>query len=340
MISSTKARTTIILVILVLSAVSLDVDFLRQESCRHTAQTLSKDQSVVDAQELEIVKPAIPVVGMTLLSPTIPHRLAFNFHTNLWETNLSKIKGRSLRSLAFNVNHTVHMFLDAWNATLQPQNNTNNGNADDNNVNDANILEVVYLVDDDCERIINETEPRLYEAFQSEKGSHKSDMCRVIDLYVNGGYYFDNDLFVENAPILGEHVTFSTVLEANHEKFFQAFTAATPQHPILKEALDLMVAFYVEGLQPKSLGYPNMNMGTWTMREAHKRAVAKDPSLSQQLHFLQEMNLEDHKSWDLGVIPDKNWRHYNHVSVDLQSNLLCFWARLGVDLIKRQGWNV
>lgn len=303
--ASTKKAATVLL-IFVLAVNLFNMEFLRQQSCRHDPQTMSQKKKTTTAH-------------------VIPHRLTFNFHTNLWKTELSELD-RSNRMFARNVNHTVNMFREAWNATLQNDGNVKAG------------MEVAYLVDADCERIINETEPRLFIAFQKERGSHKSDICRVIDLFQHGGYYLDNDLFVENVPNFPEHVSFSTVLENGQERFFQAFTAVSPQHPIMQEAIDLMVSHYVDGLDPRQIGYAKMNMGTWTVREAHKRAVAQDPKLSHQLHFLQEMNLEDHNKWDLGVVPDKNWRHYNNVVVDLQSNVLCFWSRLGMDLKKRQGW--
>lgn len=321
-----KKRVTVMIVVIVLAALALDIDFLSQQTCCIRTDALSEEKSSSQEQDAPI-NAHLPLVDVELVH-TIPHRLTFNYHTNLWRIDPSQIRGRSDRMFALNVQHTVRMFREAWNATL-PQ------DGDDSGAN----MEVAYLVDSDCEAIINETEPRLFEAFQKERGSHKSDICRVVDLYQNGGYYCDNDLFVENVPTFAEHISFSTVLEANLERFFQAFTAASPQHPILREALDLMVAHYVDGIDARSMGYGTNNMGTWTMREAHKRAVTKNPTLSHQLYFLQEMNLEDHKSWNLGVEPDMAWRHYNHVAVDLQSNVLCFWARIGHALKERQSWH-
>ena len=47
----------------------------------------------------------------------------------------------------------------------------------------------------------------------------------------------------ERRPSAEDIVTFATVFNAQG-RFFQAFTAATPFHPVLKRALDHMVAYY------------------------------------------------------------------------------------------------
>ena len=63
-----------------------------------------------------------------------------------------------------------------------------------------------------------------------------------------GGYYFDIDIGVVTPVRLADGVGFATALEAklNNDQprlgIFQAFMAAAPRHPILKEALDIMLA--------------------------------------------------------------------------------------------------
>ena len=137
---------------------------------------------------------------------------------------------------------------------------------------------VSFLSDDDCVAIITEAEPRLVEKFRGEKrGEFKGDICRVAELYVYGGYYFDIDIGVyeplhlddlhvprERVPDItlrylkmattdelmklmkggrDDLVTFSTVVN-KQGRFFQAFTAAMPRHPVMERSLQYMVAYY------------------------------------------------------------------------------------------------
>ena len=149
-----------------------------------------------------------------------------------------------------------------------------------------------FLSDADCVVAIKKSEPRLLPHFQNEKrGEYKADMCRVAALYLDGGYYFDIDIGVvspidfnalevpsENPLIsvlsdlrmrakLGNSrqtrplsrdtrshdsiVTFATVYN-KQGRFFQAFTAAMPRHPVLRRSLEYMVAYY-EGTMDKLL---------------------------------------------------------------------------------------
>ena len=39
-------------------------------------------------------------------------------------------------------------------------------------------------------------------------------------------------------------VAFATALEPKERNFFQAFMAAAPRHPILRQALDIMLSYY------------------------------------------------------------------------------------------------
>ena len=93
----------------------------------------------------------------------------------------------------------------------------------------------------------------------------KADICRVAELYLYGGYYFDIDigvvkpLDVDALPIPTEILeptwnlhsikknrleqaekddiaTFVTVVN-KQGRFFQAFTASMPRHPVLKRSL-------------------------------------------------------------------------------------------------------
>jgi mannosyltransferase OCH1-like enzyme len=98
----------------------------------------------------------------------------------------------------------------------------------------------------DCIRVLNATEPRLLKYFKKEKGMHKADMCRVAELYLLGGYYFDVDLLAVHPVSPANSVQFVTVKAPDEAKdgFFQAFTASAPGHPILKKSLDILLEVY------------------------------------------------------------------------------------------------
>jgi hypothetical protein len=74
---------------------------------------------------------------------------------------------------------------------------------------------------------------------KKEKGMYKADICRVAELYLNGGYYFDVDLLAVHSVSPADSVRFATVRGQGWPKhgFFQAFTARAPGHPILKKVL-------------------------------------------------------------------------------------------------------
>ena len=133
---------------------------------------------------------------------------------------------------------------------------------------------VRFLDDDACRAVIKRIKHKLVPHFDKEpQGKYEADVCRVAALYEEGGYYFDIDIAVIEPLALDADVGFSTAFEAPislHEtNLFQAFLATAPRHPILKEALRIMLAYY-EGTH-KLHG----EMGTSTFKDAHD-AVPKD----------------------------------------------------------------
>jgi hypothetical protein len=96
---------------------------------------------------------------------------------------------------------------------------------------------------------------------------YKADICRVAELYQNGGYYFDIDLLAVHPVSPADSVGFSTIKGAGWPKggFFQAFTASAPGHPILKKSLDALLEIY-EGKRKKKQRW----IGPETMQIAYE----------------------------------------------------------------------
>lgn len=50
-------------------------------------------------------------------------------------------------------------------------------------------IQVKFLVDDDCRRLLGEIYPDLLIHFENEaQGMYRADLCRVVALYDTGGY--------------------------------------------------------------------------------------------------------------------------------------------------------
>ena len=107
------------------------------------------------------------------------------------------------------------------------------------------IVRVYFLTDSDCRAVTQRVEPNLVPHFDRERrGRYKADICRIAALFEKGGYYFDIDLQAISAVQLPNHIGFVTSHEFSKNGFFQAFLAAKPHHPILKQALNKMLDHY------------------------------------------------------------------------------------------------
>jgi hypothetical protein len=100
--------------------------------------------------------------------------------------------------------------------------------------------------------------------FHESDGMFKGDICRMVALYQNGGYYFDIDLQVIEPINLdrknqyygnGTYISFATAKEApgikNDKGFFQAFLASTPHHPIMRRALNNTLDYFEGRYKPR-----------------------------------------------------------------------------------------
>jgi len=201
----------------------------------------------------------------------IPLRLIFTYQMDLLKvkdedsSHLSTSDG-FLRS---NVLKTIHKYEKA--SFLQKQTK----------------VEVAFLDDDECRKSIETAKSQLVAYFEKEQvGKYKADICRIAELYLRGGYYFDVDLEVIEPLIFLANtnnyekdddravVEFATVLETGDfggAGFFQAFTAGSKGHPIFAYALEEMLQFYVAAKKRDSV----VNLGPVTLRAAYNKYVAE-----------------------------------------------------------------
>lgn len=163
------------------------------------------------------VSEAAPTMLTSHTNPTIPHIIYYTYKTNIIET-------KEPRHFYDNIQNTTDMYFSAWN---DPKSR------------------VEFLDDDACRKVIVDADPKLLRHFNNEtRGAYKADICRAAALYATGGYYFDIDIRAINPVLLGPNVTFSSVREKEIKNFFQAFLASTPGHPVMRETLRIVLAYY------------------------------------------------------------------------------------------------
>lgn len=125
--------------------------------------------------------------------------------------------------------------------------------------------------DADCSQLlIKQGRHGLAQAYEHEKyGPFKSDMCRMAALYESGGFYLDNDLYMESGNVIQTvervNASFASVVEMSDGGIFQAFLASTPRHPVIGDSLARMTKYYAgtyQGCKHHRL------MGPCTLRDA------------------------------------------------------------------------
>ena len=117
---------------------------------------------------------------------------------------------------------------------------------------------------------------------------------------------------------LDADVAFATALEPEKINFFQAFMAAAPQHPILKEALRVMLAYY-EGTH-KLHGW----MGTSTLKDAYDAVPAAELGTIRWLH---ESQLKPRQFPELKRQKGTG-KQCNYVVHDERDRKPYFWSRI------------
>ena len=185
-----------------------------------------------------------------------------------------------------NTYNTIRKYHNAWfhNSNDAGINSTDNSNIDTDHLTEEQLQIVTYLNDESCIQIINQTEPELVQFFERETtGQYKADICRVVALYNEGGYYFDTDMEVVKPILLQPHITFTSPFEAigygqKYKGIFNSFIASAPKHPILRHTFELMLMSY----QGKYHFDPSTWMGTAALFQGYTKFVDGDDTLKKE----------------------------------------------------------
>lgn len=124
-----------------------------------------------------------------------------------------------------------------------------------------------YVMYDDCDmrRFIQHHYGRVYSTVyeQIEPGAYKSDFFRLLFLLKYGGIYCDISLFFETGfdNLLGLSQTSTSFVvpvdnQSGHLCLFNAFIMVSPNHPVIKENVRIVIDHVKKGLNPRKADSP------------------------------------------------------------------------------------
>jgi hypothetical protein len=89
-------------------------------------------------------------------------------------------------------------------------------------------------------------EPIAYHWYQQDSvlGKFKSDFCRLVQIYIHGGVYFDNDFeLIQPFPSNVFDMHFTSVTSVDEMTLFQSILISIPQNPIVKDSIMLFQSY-------------------------------------------------------------------------------------------------
>eukprot|EP00747_Dinoflagellata_sp_TGD_P134658 gnl/TRDRNA2_/TRDRNA2_175358_c6_seq3.p1 gnl/TRDRNA2_/TRDRNA2_175358_c6~~gnl/TRDRNA2_/TRDRNA2_175358_c6_seq3.p1 ORF type:complete len:339 (-),score=25.64 gnl/TRDRNA2_/TRDRNA2_175358_c6_seq3:284-1300(-) len=235
----------------------------------------------------------------------IPHKLLFNFGTNLLAQGISFPLTRA------NVKNTIAHYPG---------------------------FDVLFFDDAKCMKAIEVAHSKELANHFARESSHayKLDVCRMAMLHQYGGYYFDNDIDMVGdvrSSIPGD-ATFVTALAAwqphgKNTKVWNSFLAARPGHPVIVEALRRTIARYRSGTVGKYPNSPVMKGDLGAMR-----AKEIDPYPNETVPV--RLNLTASESDSDSTLLTREDRT-SFLGTEVVAEALCWWLHVGK---LREGRNV
>lgn len=109
--------------------------------------------------------------------------------------------------------------------------------------------QIEWMDDIDCKEAVERIHSKqLRETMEKVGlGEWKSDICRLAQLAVKGGYYTDNDMkAVQDVhEYIPAHTSFVSVVGGNEKyELFNSFIGVAPGHPIIYKAMNLTLEHY------------------------------------------------------------------------------------------------
>ena len=197
----------------------------------------------------------------------------------------------------------------------------------------ATDIQVHFLDDQDCYRVINEAHSELTVHFLNEtNGSFKGDMCRSAALYLYGGYYFDVDMELVTPYVVNEatNTSFVSVLSPDKRVFFQSFIASTARNPILQSAFKFMIDYY-EGRHDACTRQNRCLVGPQTLMDAYQ-SVAEGPSGKRSTSTIKTVLLQEAPLFPslYPAFPRRQGRDIwcNHIVHDPVEQTVYFYSRV------------
>ena len=146
---------------------------------------------------------------------------------------------------------------------------------------------------------------------ENKYGKYRSDLCRIVQLFISGGVYLDNDiqlLYHWSSVFKEKNCNFVTVLSQPPIKStFQAIIASTQEHPILKKALIMHRQFAERTLSIKGMLGPDI---------LYKAIASEKVCLLNEMKLKKKdrsKNRKTRKSCDEGVYENENIVAYSRV---------------------------
>lgn len=158
----------------------------------------------------------------------------------------------------------------------------------------GDIAEVEFLDDDGCSAAIEAVHSKELAVYFDEEptGMYKSDVCRLAQLAVLGGYYMDTDLEVlrDMRHILPPQTAFASIIALpwkgpkDPNEMFTAFIGVAPGHPVIRLALDMCLSYYQGRNKTIAAVLGESMRGTALMRMAYEDWAGHEMAGAAQVH--------------------------------------------------------